>query len=70
VRLAKGYVVRRYDQRVLAVFGNAVRRDLWEPLLTGDARCELVVGDHLRMLEDPALDAWMVLLATELDPDR
>ena len=68
-RVANTYVARPYDGRCVAVFHTKDDRwKVWSVLATGSTEFRHVDSTHLGMFLEPALSAWMQVLASALGP--
>jgi amino acid adenylation domain-containing protein len=66
-RMAHGYVARRYDAPVLAIFPDEGERcTAWRSLLGPAAEVRLVAAGHGQLFDEPARGAWMEPLARRL----
>ncbi len=70
-RQAQGYIARRYDGPVLAVFnGEGERCAAWRSLLGPDATVQIVPAGHNQLFDEPARSAWQEPLARILGVNR
>ena len=68
-RIANTYVARPFDGRCVAVFHTKDDRwKVWSVLATGSTEFRQVESTHLGMFLEPALSAWMQILARALGP--
>ena len=69
--IAQAYVASPYGGRCLAIFHvNDERRKIWSKLLKGSTELRLVESTHLGMFLEPALSAWMQMLAGALNHNK
>jgi len=66
-RLGKTYHPRPYEGRVLAVFADQSRGEIWQSLLGPAAEIRSIDTNHTEMFVEPALSLWLKSLQTHID---